>query len=131
MVPDNRRKGAANFLNGLLYQLSILPNSFAHCLTVGITATLRNGLDGAAVLIIVDHGLAIGGGIPGRLVLLIYRIADQGADNRPCSQPGQGASRVASYGLTDKRACSGAYGSPYLGVVSGRGVVCARGEQER
>jgi hypothetical protein len=123
IIPNHWRRRATDFFDRFLYQLSILPNPFPHSLAVDVIWLLRNGLNGMSAFIVVDHRPAIPGCIPGGLIVLIHRIADQGPKNGSCSQTDQGAFSVAPDSLTNEGACTRPYGSPLLGVVAvGRGT---------
>ena len=75
VIPDPGCRRTADFFNGLLYQLAILPNPLSHFLTIGIRRLLRNGFNGMAVFIIINHRFAILSRISGCLIILICRIA--------------------------------------------------------
>jgi len=81
--------------------------------------------------VIIDHRLAILRGIPGCLIVLIDRIADQSPKDASCSQSDKGALSIAPDGLSNESACAGPYRSPDLGVVSAVRIVHARSKQER
>ena len=91
---------------------SIFPYPFCHLLTVGVIRRLRNSLNGTPVLIIIDHRLVVLRGIPGRLIILINRVADQRPKNGSCSQSDEGALCVASNRLADEGTCAGADHGP-------------------
>jgi hypothetical protein len=121
IIPNHWRRGTTDFFDRFLYQLSILPNPFPHCLAIEVIDPLRNGLNGMSALIIINHRLAMLCCISGCLIILIYRIADQGSKNASCSQADQGAFGVTPNSLTNEGTRTGPYGSSRLGVVAVRG----------
>jgi hypothetical protein len=86
VIPDFRDRRTTDFFNRFLYQLSILPNPLPHFLAIAVIRPLRNGFNGMSAFIIINHRLAILGCISGCLIILIYRITDQGPKNGSCSQ---------------------------------------------
>jgi hypothetical protein len=86
IIPDHWSRRTTDFFDSFLYQFSILPNPFTHFLAIGIICLLRNGFNGMSAFIIIDHRFAILGCISGRLIILIYGIANQGPKNGSCSQ---------------------------------------------
>jgi hypothetical protein len=86
VILDNWSRRTTDFFDRFLYQLSILPNPLPHFMAIGVIGFLRNGFNGMSAFIIIDHRFAILGCISGRLIILIYGIANQGPKNGSCSQ---------------------------------------------
>jgi hypothetical protein len=86
VIPDHWSRRTTDFFNRFLYQLSILPNPLPYFLAIAVIRSLRNGFNGVSVFIIINYRLAILGCISGCLIILIYRITDQGPKNGSCSQ---------------------------------------------
>ena len=118
IVPNHWRRRATDFFDRFLDQLPILPNPFPHSPAVDVIRLLRNDLNGMSAFIVVNHRFVIPGCIPGRLIVLVHRIADQGPKNGSCGQTDQCAFGVAPHSLTNEGTCAGPYGSPLLGVVA-------------
>jgi hypothetical protein len=87
VIPDHLSRRTTDFFYRFLYQLSILPNPLPHFPAIGVICPFGNGFNCMAAFIIINHRLAILGCISGRLIILIYRISNQGTDNGSCSQP--------------------------------------------
>jgi hypothetical protein len=81
VISDHWRPRTTDFFDRFFYQLSILPNPFSHFLAIEVIGSLGNGLNGMSAFIIINHRFSVLGGISDCLVILIYRIADQGSNN--------------------------------------------------
>jgi hypothetical protein len=76
VIPDQWSRRGTDFFDCFLYQLSILPDPFLHFLAIRVICPFRNGFNGMAAFIIINHRFAILGCISGCLIILIYSISD-------------------------------------------------------
>ena len=125
VIPDHGIRSATDLFDRFLDQLTILPNPLPHFPAIGVICPFRNGFNCMAAFVIINHGLTIPGGVSGGLIVLIYSISDKGPDNGSCSQSEKRALGIAANRLANKSACTGTNCSPYMGIVSVRGVMCA------
>lgn len=125
VIPDQWSRRGTDFFDCFLYQFSILPNPFLYFPAIRVICPFRNGFNCMAAFIIINHGFAIPGGISGCLIILIYCISDQSTDNGSRSQSDKSTLGIASNRLANKSARTGPNCSPYLGIVSVRGIMSA------
>jgi hypothetical protein len=118
VIPDHWGGGTTDFFERFLYQISILPNPFSNPPAIGVIGPFRNGLNGMSALVIINNWLVIVCCISGCLVILIYRVADQGTKNGSCGHSNQGAFGITSDSLPNEGTRTGPYGGPLLGVVA-------------
>jgi hypothetical protein len=90
-----------------------------------------NRLNGTPASVVVNNGPVLPGRFPGRFIFLIHCIPHQGSKDGSCGQSDQRAFGVATDGLTDESAGTGADDGPFLGVITVGWQGCARKKQKR